>query len=260
MTNNDYTIAAVIKALRTLKQFNADRREMTLTELSNCCDISKSSMLRILASLEAEDFVKYNEETKKYKLGIALFHLGNTAYVFLDIKKIAFPILKNAAMESQMMIHLSVLEDDEIVVIDRVWPTNNLDMVVLSSSVGGTVPVHCTGVGKILAAYTTEQQRQILLDRCDFKRYTERTIDNREDFLKVLEQVRRDGMAFNDGEHEPYLRCITRPIYNAEGKVVAAVSLSGLREVVTDDRFEYYNEISKRTARAVSKELGYCRM
>lgn len=257
MADNDYTIAAVIKALRTLKQFSSTRREMTLTELSNCCDITKSSMLRILASLQSEGFVKYDEETKKYKLGIAIFHLGNTAFEFLDIKKVALPVLKSAASESQLLIHLAVLEDDEIVVIDKIWPTDNLDMVALISYVGGSVPVHCTGVGKILAAYAGPHQREVLLERCDFKAYTERTIDNREDFLKELELVRQRGMAFNDGEHEPYLRCITRPIYNSEGKVVAAVSLSGLKDVVTDEKFEFFNRISKKTAMAVSKELGY---
>lgn len=260
MADNDYTIAAVMKALRTLKQFNSTRREMTLTELSNCCDITKSSMLRILASLEAEDFVKYDEETKKYRLGIAIFHLGNTAFEFLDIKKVALPILKSAASESQLLIHLAVLEDDEIVVIDKIWPTDNLDMVALISYVGGSVPVHCTGVGKVLAAYAGEHQREILLNRCDFKVYTERTIGDRQLFLEELEQVRRKGMAFNDGEHEPYLRCITRPIYNGEGKVVAAVSLSGLRDVIADSRLEFYNRISQKTAAAVSEELGYHRL
>lgn len=257
MANNDYTIAAVIKALRTLKQFNPSRKEMTLTELSNCCDITKSSMLRILASLEAEGFVKYDEETKKYKLGITIFHLGNTAFEFLNIKKVALPILKNAAAESQLLIHLAVLEEDEIVVIDRVWPTENLDMFALISSVGGSVPVHCTGVGKVLAAYANDRQQKMLLDHCDFKSYTERTIDNSDDFRKELEVVKRSGVGFNDGEHEPYLRCLTRPIYNSEGTVVAAVSLSGLKEMFTDEKMELYDRISQKTALAVSKELGY---
>ena len=257
MADNDYTIAAVLKALRALKQFNSNRREMTLTELSNCCDMTKSSMLRILASLEAEDFVKYDEETRKYKLGIAIFHLGNTAFDFLDIKKIAFPILKKAASESRLLIHLAVLEDDEIIVIDKIWPAENLDMAALISYVGGSVPVHCTGVGKVLAAYADERQREILLNRCDFKVYTEKTIGSRERLLEELRQVRNRGMAFNDGEHEPYLRCITRPVYNGEGKVAAAVSLSGLKDVITDEKFEFYNGISQKTAAAVSRELGY---
>lgn len=260
MAKNDYTIMAVIKALRTLKQFTPDRRAMTLTELSRACDITKSSMLRIMESLEAEDFVRYDEETKKYKLGIAIFCLGNTAFDFLDIKKTAGPLLKCAAAESQLLIHLAVLEDSDVVVIDKIWPTNSMDMLVMLSYIGGVVPVHCTGVGKVLAAYAGEQEQRELIAKCDFEVYTEKTISNKEDLLKELHLVKQKGMAFNDGEHESYLRCITRPVYNGEGKVIAAFSLSGLKDVITNERFDYYNEISRKTALEVSKVFGYHQM
>lgn len=254
---NDYTISAVIKALRTLKQFNSERKELTLTELSNLCDITKSSMLRILASLEAEGFVKYDESSRKYKLGITIFNLGNTAFEFLDVKKIAAPVLKRAASESQLLIHLAVIEDDQILVIDKVWPQDHSDMIALVSYIGGSVPVHCTGVGKVLAAYAPDHVREALIEKSDFKIYTERTISNEVDFLEELKRVRERGMAFNDGEHEPYLRCITRPIYDSERKVIAAVSLSGLKDVITDEKFEYYNKLSQKTAYEVSREFGY---
>lgn len=257
MADNDYRIAAVVKALKTLKQFDSQHREMTLTELSKACGITRSSMLRILVSLESERFIRYDEQTKKYKLGIAIYHLGNTAFDFLDIRHVAAPILKKVAANNNFFFHLAVLQDDEIIVIDRIWPSQNLDMMALVSTVGGTVPVHCTGVGKVLAAFADREQRDRLLAKCDFKKYTERTIASREEFLLTLEQVRQKGVALNDGEHEAYLRCITRPLYNSEGQVIAALSLSGLRDVITDNLLDNYDKISKRTAFEISKELGY---
>lgn len=256
-SNNDYTISAVIKALKTLKLFNAQKNELTLTELSALSGIGKSSMLRILTSLEAEGFIRYNEDTKKYCLGIAIFNLANTAYGFLDIRKIAAPILKKAAVEIQLLIHLAVIEDNKIVVIDKVWPTEHLDMVALVSYIGGSVPIHCTGVGKVLTAYASERKRRKMLDECRFEKYTENTITDRDTFEKLLEQVRVDGYAVNDCEHEPYLRCITRPIYNGDGKVIAAVSLSGLKDVITDDKIEYYNIMSRQLTAQLSKEFGW---
>lgn len=240
-----------------MKQFSSQRREMTLTELSNACGITRSSMLRILVSLESENFIRYDEQTKKYRLGIAIYHLGNTAFEFLDIRRVAAPILRKAAANNSFFFHLAILQDDEIIVIDRVWPTQNLDMMALVSTVGGTVPVHCTGVGKILAAFASPEQRERLIAGCDFKAYTERTISSPEELRLLLEKVRQTGQAFNDGEHESYLRCITRPIYNSEGQVIAALSLSGLRDVITDERLEYFAGISRQTAGEVSRELGY---
>lgn len=256
-SGNDYTISAVTKSLKTLKLFTAQRKEMTLTELSTLSGIGKSSMLRIMASLEAEGFIRYNEDTKKYSLGISIYNLANTAYGFLDIRKIASPILKKAAAEIQLLIHLAVIEDGKIVVIDKVWPTEHFDMVALVSYIGGSVPVHCTGVGKVLTAYASERTRKKLLDGCVFERYSERTITDRAEYEKVLAQVREQGYALNDCEHEPYLRCITRPIYNGEGKVIAAMSLSGIKDVITDDKLEYYNAFSKQLARQLSREFGW---
>lgn len=253
----NYQIAAVIKALKTLKLFNSQEKEMTLTELSTKAGITKSSMLRILASLEAEGFVRYNEDTKKYCLGITVFNLANTAFEFLDIKKIASPLLRKAAVETQLLIHLAIVEDGKVVVIDKIWPTDHFDMMALMSYIGGTVPVHCTGVGKVLAAFSSDKIREKLIKNCDFQRYTERTIGDPETFRAALQTVRNNGYGFNDGEHEPYLRCITRPIFDVEGKVLAAVSLSGLKDVITDEKFDYYNAMSQKVCSELSREFGY---
>lgn len=230
---------------------------MTLKELSSKTGINMSGMLRILASLESEGFVKYEEESRKYRLGIQIFNLGNTAFGFLDIKRICAPYLKAAAQESQLMLHLAVIEDDKVICIDKVWPNEHLDMIALVSYVGGTIPLHCTGVGKVLAAYASEKQLQALLVNCDFAPHSENTCTNRDVFVQNLSQIRKQGYAFNDCENEPYLRCLTRPIFNSEGKCIAAVSLSGLKDVMTDEKLGFYNEISKRTTRELSREFGY---
>lgn len=255
--NDRYVISSVVKALRTLKQFNWKNKEMTLKELSTKANINMSGMLRILTSLESEGFVKYEEESRKYRLGVQIFNLGNTAFGFLDIKRICAPYLKRAAQESQLMLHLAVIEDDNIVCIDKVWPNEHLDMIALVSYVGGNIPLHCTGVGKVLAAYASEKQLQALVNNCDFAPHSENTCTNKDVFISNLPQIRQQGYAFNDCENEPYLRCLTRPVFNTEGKCIAAVSLSGLKEVMTDEKLGFYNEISKRIMRELSKEFGF---
>lgn len=257
MASEDYIIASVAKSLKTLKQFDVNNKELSLTQLSSKTGINKSSMLRILASLESEGFVKYDEERRKYRLGIALFNLGNTAFEFLDIKKVCTPYLKRAAVESQLLIHLAVIEDNRVIVIDKVWPTDHLDVIALVSYVGGSVPLHCTGVGKVLSAYSSERTLQKLVAHCEFEAHSANTNTSREQFLESLPKIREKGFAFNDCEHEPYLRCITRPIFNSDGKVIAAVSLSGLKDVMTDEKLGFYGEISKRTTREISREFGY---
>ena len=89
---NDYIIASVAKALRVLKVFGSDTEctNYTLTDISKKSSIPKAGTLRILATLESEGFVKYDEETRKYHLGLINYRLGSTAYGILDLKKICF--------------------------------------------------------------------------------------------------------------------------------------------------------------------------
>lgn len=252
-----YLITAVIKALQTLKQFDENNKEMTLTELSKKTGINKSGMLRILASLEHEGFIKFDDETKKYRLGIQIFNLGTNAYGFLDVKRICAPILKEAAQESQLLIHLAVIEDNNVVCIDKIWPNEHLDITALASYIGGIIPIHCTGVGKILCAYASPDQLKSLVANCDFERHSERTITDKDVFLSILPQIREQGFAFNDCENEPYLRCLTRPVFNAKGECVAAVSLSGLKDVLSDQKLPFYHEISIKTVQRLNREFGY---
>ena len=254
--NDDYKIAAVIKVLRTLKQFSAEEKELTLTQLSNRTGINKSNMLRILVSLESEGFVKFDEELKKYRLGITMYNLGNTAFGFLDIKKICYPILRKASKDLQLLIHLAVELDGQVLVIDRIWPNNHEDIAGLVSKIGGTVPLHCTGVGKVIAAYVEPKKLDRLIRDCDFKKYSEKTITSKETFLRCVEEVRRNGYAINDCEHENYLRCLTRPIFDSSGKFIAAFSLSGLSEIMDDERMKDFQIASKEIAKSLCKEFG----
>lgn len=256
MDNERYYIASIVKALKTLKMFTNEEREQTLTELTSKTGYNKSNMLRILATLSSEGFIRYNEETKKYSLGYAIYSLNNTMG-HVDIKQICRPILEKAAKESQCLIHLSVLEHDKILVVDRVFPELGMEALALASSIGGNVPVHCTGAGKIIAAYTNDEEKDILLQSCEFEKYSEKTITDRESLEKLLPQVRERGYAINRGEHEPYLTCLTRPVFDSSKNLVAAVSISGINEVLVGDKLKQINSISQKMAKDLSEAFGY---
>ncbi len=256
MENERYYITSIIKALKTLKQFTSEERELTLTELTIKTGYNKSNMIRILATLSSEGFIRYNEKIKKYSLGYAIHTLNNTMG-FVNIKQICRPFLENAAIESQCLIHLSVLEDDKIVVIDRVFPELGMEALVLASSIGGTVPVHCTGAGKIIAAFTDEEEKNTLLNSCKFEKYSEKTITERKDLERIISETKIKGYAINEGEHEPYLTCLTRPIFDSNNKLLAAVSISGLKEMLIGEKLNEINKISENLANELSIIFGY---
>ena len=128
---------------------------------------------------------------------------------------------------------------------------------MLASNVGGTVPLHSTGVGKVLCAYSPNAIREKLIGASNFKKFSERTITDKSEFLATLDEVRSRGYAINEGEHEPYLKCLTRPIFNADGKIIAAFSLSGLRELLSGEGLELAQRVSQETAILINKEFGW---
>ena len=202
----DYKIAALTRALQVLKLFDEDSKRMTLTELSQKAGINKSSMLRILTSFEAEGFIRYDTDRKQYSLGIEIFKLANTAYEFVGIQELAYPYVRNAVEETGLIGHLGAVEDGHVVIISKVWPKSMTDTLVMQSRIGGVVPMHCTGVGKVLAAFSDHEQLERMLALCDFHRYTDKTLCSREALLPVLQQVRAQGYAVNSEEHEPYIK------------------------------------------------------
>ncbi len=253
--SDDYTIASVSRALKILKLFDEKHKEMTLTEISAKIGVAKSSVMRALYTCEQEGFVRYDQNTKKYKLGIEIFKLYNTAYDFLNLKEISSQYLKPVVEETKLVGHVGIIEDKRPIIINKIWPQENMNSIAMVSGIGKNIPLHCTGIGKLLLAYANaDDQRQMLKD-CEFTKYTENTIANKEDLYVELKQIKQNGFALNDGEHEPYLKCITYPIRDFGG-VVAALSLTGLTQVVDAFDKDVLHQKAYDVAKEISQNLG----
>ncbi len=128
----------------------------------------------------------------------------------------------------------------------------------MSSTVGGRSPAYCTGVGKMLLAHEDLEEVSRHFTRVGLERYTPHTITELEVLLQHLRKVREQGYALDLTEHEPEVRCIAVPVRNLEGRVVAAISISGPAARI-DPEGEDRNlvELAQQTAHDVSLRLGY---
>lgn len=120
---NDYTIASVQRALRILKLFDNQHKEMTLTEISNRADMRKGTMLRILETLRAEHFVRYDGRTKRYQLGVAIYMLSASAFSFNDLASVVRSYAESVTRELNLVAHLGVLQEDKIVLLIECFQT-----------------------------------------------------------------------------------------------------------------------------------------
>jgi IclR family transcriptional regulator, KDG regulon repressor len=252
-----YSITAVQRALRLLKVFDADRRELSLAEMSRLTGINKSTVMRTLATLAEDHYVAYDETTQRYRLGIELFRLGNLVSEAMDLRSVAKPYIEAAGEEAGLIVHLGILDRQEIVIIEKHWPSVYRDSVTMVSRVGGIVPLHCTGVGKVLLAFREEGEARRMLQNVELTQYSERTITSIPNLMEDLRVTRKRGYAINDGEHEPYIKCYTMPIFDHNDQVVAAMSLTGLRDVINQQDREAVLATLRRATAGISKGLGY---
>lgn len=194
----------------------------TLDELADDIGVHKSTVLRLLRTLESHHFVR-RDGIRYYKLGSALFDLANQALEDLDIRRAAKPALAELNARTGHTVHLAIYEDGEVVYIDKYEGRHSVRMY---SRVGKRAPLHCTAVGKVLVAAFPEPRRTEVAEAISYVPMTSRTITGAPRYLAELDRVARRGFALDDAEHEDFIHCVAAPIHGAQGEVLAAVSMS----------------------------------
>jgi IclR family KDG regulon transcriptional repressor len=144
-------IKSVEKAIAILKAFTIERPELSVTELSQELILHKSTVSRLLSTLEEGNLVEQNPETGKYRLGVALIGLGALVIAHTDVREIARSLLRQLAQETQETVNLAVLDGDEVINIEQMLPDRR--QVKNIGWVGRRTPLHCVATGKVLLAY-----------------------------------------------------------------------------------------------------------
>lgn len=251
------TVQAVERALSILEVMAQAGAPITITDIAERSKLNVSTVHRLLGTLVVKGFVEQEPESTKYKLTMKLFKMGNAALYNIDIKDIARPYMQELVERCNETVNLSILDGTEVVYIDQLESTNMV-IVKMFVKVGSKGPAHCTSSGKVLLANQPEDKLNNTLDKIEMKSYTNETITNKELFKKELEKVRQQGYAFSLGERDDAVRCVAAPIYNHEGRVVAAISVSGPANRITNS---YLNHelipIVLDVANKISAKLGF---
>ncbi|GHE86553.1 IclR family transcriptional regulator [Amycolatopsis deserti] len=194
----------------------------TLDELAGELGVHKSTVLRLLRTLETQHFVQ-REGTRHYRLGSALFDLASRALEGRDVRRESAPALAALNERTGHTVHLATYEDGEVVYVDKYEGRHSVRMY---SRVGKRAPLHCTAVGKVLVAALPPAQREKIAHGLDYPPLTANTITTAEAYLAELARVAERGYAVDDAEHEDFIHCIAAPVRGPGGTVLAAVSLS----------------------------------
>lgn len=225
----------------------------TLDQLAGSVDVHKSTVLRLLRTLEAHRFVQ-REGTRYYRLGTGLFDLAYRSLEDRDVRRAVEPALRELNERTGHTVHLASYEDGEVVYIDKF---DSRHQVRMYSRIGKRAPLHCTAVAKVLVAALSPGERDALVAGLDFPAHTANTITTAKAYRAELDVVAARGWALDDREHEDFIHCVAAPIRDARGVVVAAVSVS-VPVVLTDkDGLLAMVPRLRKTAAAASAACGW---
>lgn len=247
-----YTVASVDRAVDLLFLLESASRDMGITELSKILGVQKSTVHNLVQTLMARDFIRQTD-SGRFTLGFRLMRLGTAASERLDIRRIANPILRELAAVANEYVLLAVLNREEVVIIDSVAPQRSTFIV---PRIDFSQTFHCTALGKIFLAFGSEQRQREILCR-PLSHFTSYTLTTEESVKAEIGTIRRQGFAVSCNETIEGVTCIGVPIFNAHGKLEAAVSISSSTARLTIDKYQEMADILKEKASAISKMIGY---
>ncbi|WP_180994373.1 IclR family transcriptional regulator [Bacillus sp. Marseille-P3661] len=252
MSKTKDSLSSVANAMRLLKEFSIEERELGISELSMRLGLAKSTVFRLMNSLKEAQLVEKNEETKKYYLGIGALELGFVVYHSLELRKKALPYMDQLMKRTRRVVRLATYDHGGIVYLAKKRPDEDDPTI---SDIGNRAPAYCTSVGRVLLAHQPEQEIiRVLSDKLAI--HTSTTKICPEVIKKELTQVQQTGFAVTYGEYRNGVGSVAVPIYNDFGRVVGAISLTGPQNYFHSIKLNNYVNELKMHSRLISEQLG----
>jgi DNA-binding IclR family transcriptional regulator len=225
------SVPALERGLLILEHLAQSRRGVTLSQLTRKLQLPRSTGHALLLTYQRTGYVQRDERTGRYCLRFLLHALANMALGGVSLRGHAAPLLYQLMQDTGLTVHLAVMEEGEVILIDKIVPPGTPSV---ASWVGKRMGLHCTALGKAIIAHLPVGELDDLIRKQGLIRHNENTIASIRTLKMECEEVQRLGYAIDDEEEEMGIRCIGAPVYSGTGEVVAAISISGTKAHLDD--------------------------
>lgn len=246
------SVRAVERALDVLLCFTRQTPELSMTQIAEQVGIHKSTVHRLLATLEKKRFVQRNPDTGIYQLGIRLLQMAYLTLEQNDLRRVAASILQNLGVQYQENIHLAVLDDADVVFM---YIIESPQRVKLAAAVGQRLPAFATASGKAMLAFMPERIVRHILDR-GMPQLTPHTLASPIKFLDDIDSIREQGFAISVQEYEEEINAVAAPIFDLDGQPIASVAVAGPAYRLTRERMIEISPDVVATARQITREIA----
>jgi len=241
------------RAIAILDCFSATHPQLGVREIARQLDLSRSTVGRLVATLCAAGVLSQDPATRRYMMGPKVLTWSAVYTSGLDIRDKARPALEELHRLTQETVNLYLLDGNERVCLDFIESPQRVRVVVQR---GERMPLHAGSAGKAILAFLPPERVQQILAK-PLERMTPNTITNRRKLLKELATIRAQGFAVSHGERFSDALGLAAPIFDANGKVVAALNVAGPVMRFTDADIQKLAPKMMQLAMHISRALGY---
>ena len=246
------SIRAVERALDVLLCFNRQTPELNMTQIAERISIHKSTVHRLLKTLEKKRFVERDQTTGVYRLGIQLLQMAYLTLEQNDLRRLAAPFMRRLWEQHRETVHLAVLDQADVVFLDAI---ESPQRVKLAAAIGQRLPAFATASGRAILAFMPDEVVQDVLKQ-GMPQYTRQTRSSPEAFADGLRLVQERGFALDEQEFEEGIDAVAAPIFDQSGQPVAAVSVAGPSYRLAHDQLLEIGPLVLATARDIAREIS----
>lgn len=225
----------------------------TFADLARSSGLPRGTLHRLITALVDHGMIATSASDHRYVPGYHLLELARRTWESSDLRRAAADPIRELNRRTGETVHVATLLDDSVIYIDKVECDYPLR---LHSSIGKRGPVHCTAVGKVMAAHLDPVEQRSLVGRLELRRHTPATLTSRSALLKALAAIRSHGVAFDREEHVAGIHCVAAPLFDYRGRCVGGLSITAPVTRVDAKRLAGYARLVRDAAALASRGLG----
>ncbi len=245
-------VPMIMKTFEVLEVFRERPRGLTYMELvERYPRISRVSLYRILCSLDKLGYLRKDERTNRYELGTKFIELGRITEARQDIVRIAHPYMERVLNQFGETVNLARIQSKELVYLSILEGWHPLRLFEIPNR---QQAIYCSGVGKVIMAYMSDEQREEVMDKMELRPLTANTITDKKRLIEELDTIRTRGFSEDNEENIIGVSCVAAPILNSQGRCIAGMSVTGPTARNTPTRLIEIGEFLKTVTQEMARE------
>lgn len=238
------SVQSIERMIQIIECFTPSKSELSIKDIVAETELHKSTIFRILSTLEKHNYIKKDNDTHKYGIGINFFKIGSIAQDTFDIRKIALPYMKKLNVDTQEAISLNIIDNNQRLCIEKI---DSPRTIVNFVNIGHSNPLHIGASGKCLLANWSGEKQNQYIDNLPLD-------ENEIESLRIgLRTIREDGYFVSRNERHQGSFGISFPLFKYDSEILASITITGSNHTFE----EKYIDILKTISAQINANLGF---